>query len=252
MLKASLVGLLALVVLLLLVFGWLGRTQVTAVMLKIQKAVKPEERMPDGAPTANSQSVPSIRGAHDRQNKIDVSTATALAFITTLLFFALIFIVILHGIGPKTVRLSTERSPERDLLFTLLGVVATGWATIVGYYYGSSSGSAQKSLALAQALAEKGERGTPLVQAITPNPLTRASTAQRRTIQGQNLDAVKSVRLSPPQGNPVDATNVHASATVITCEVLVSEPVGDWDLHLFEGISASGTATHFPKALKVQ
>lgn len=204
--------------------------------------------MPDGTTTA-------IGVTHDRQNRIDVNTATALAFITTILFFGLIFIIILHGIGPKAERLPNlpnGPTPSRDLLFTLLGVVATGWATIIGYYYGSSSGSAQKSLALAQALAEKGERGTPLVQGVTPNPLTRSQAAQRMTIQGQNLDTIKSVRFSPPQGNPVDATNVSATATVITCDVLISDPVGAWDLHLFDGINASGTATHFPRTLTVQ
>ena len=206
--------------------------------------------MPDGTTTANSQSASSIGPTHDRQNRIDVNTATALAFITTILFFTIIFIILFHGVGPNTAQ--TGPTPERDLLFTLLGVVATGWATIVGYYYGSSSGSAQKSLALAQAFAEKGERGAPLVQGITPNPLTRSQAAQRMTIQGQNLDTIKSVRLSPPQGNPIDATNVSASATLITCDVLITDPVGDWDLHLFDGISASGAVTHFPKALKVQ
>jgi hypothetical protein len=251
--KAPWLALLALAVLLLvLVFAWLRWTQLVELVSKVQKAIKREERMPDSETTTNSQSASSMGSAHDRQNRIDVKTAAALAYITTCLFFALVFIIILHGVGPKTERLTTGPTPSRDLLFTLLGVVATGWATIVGYYYGSSSGSAQKSLALAQALAEKGERGTPLVQAITPNPLTRAPAAQRITIQGQNLDAVKSVQLSPPQGRPVDATIVNVSSTSITCEVLVSDPVGEWDLHLFEGISASGTATHIPKALKVQ
>jgi hypothetical protein len=97
--------------------------------------------------------------------------------------------------------------------------------------------------------------GTPPVNVvITPNPLTRASTAQQIRIQGQNLDTVKSVRFSPPQGNPVDATNVSATATVITCDVLIgpTDPAGDWDLHLFDGINATGNVTHFPKALTVQ
>ena len=62
---------------------------------------------------------------------------------------------------------------------------------------------------------------------ITPNPLTRASTPQQIRIPGQNLDTVKSVRFSPPQGNPVDATNASATATIITCDVLVSDSVGD-------------------------
>ena len=79
---------------------------------------------------------------------------------------------------------------------------------------------------------------------ITPNPLTRASTPQRIRIQGQNLGAVESaVRLSPPQGNPVDATNVSATATVITCDVFDQrDPVGEWDLQLFDGINATGNA----------
>jgi hypothetical protein len=89
---------------------------------------------------------------------------------------------------------------------------------------------------------------------VTPNPLIRASTPQQIRIQGQNLGAVRSVRLSPPQGNPVDATNVSATATIITCEVLISptDPVGDWDLHLFDGINATGAVTHFPGALTVR
>jgi len=104
-----------------------------------------------------------------------------------------------------------------------------------------------------QALAEKGERGAPPANVvITPNPLTRSQTPQRITIQGQNLDTVKAVRLSPPQGEAVDATIVSATATVITCDVSISDTVGDWDLHLFDDISASGTATDFPKALTVQ
>lgn len=200
---------------------------------------------------ADAQPDPAIGSAHDRQNKSDVRTATYLAYITTILFFALIFTLMLY---PKTLDPTTSATgTTRDLLFTLLGVVATGWATIVGYYYGSSSGSAQKSLALAQALSQKGERGTPAVQLIKPNPLTRQQGTQPMTIQGLNLDIVKSVRISPPQGNAVDATNVHSTATAITCDVLVgpADPTGDWDVSVFDDVGAGGTATNFPKILQV-
>jgi hypothetical protein len=63
--------------------------------------------MPDGTTTA-------IGGTHDRQNRIDVNTATALALITTILFFALIFIIILHGIGPEAERAANGPTPSRD------------------------------------------------------------------------------------------------------------------------------------------
>ena len=187
--------------------------------------------------------------AQDRQNRSDVQTATYLAYITTLLFFAIVLIIIFRGVGPA----DQTGTPIRDLLFTLLGVVATGWATIIGYYYGSSSGSAQKTLALAQALRQRGERGTPAVQLIKPNPLTRRPEAQPVTLHGLNLDSVKSVQIVSPQGNTIDATDLHSSSTAITFDVVVgpNELPGDWDLRVFDAVGAGGTPTPFPKALRV-
>jgi len=43
-------------------------------------------------------------------------------------------------------------SPLKELLYTLIGVVATGWANIIGFYFGSSAGSLQKSQAMGEAL----------------------------------------------------------------------------------------------------
>jgi hypothetical protein len=47
---------------------------------------------------------------------------------------------------------TTIASPYKEILFTLLGVVATGWANIIGFYFGSSAGSMQKSMAINAAL----------------------------------------------------------------------------------------------------
>ena len=43
----------------------------------------------------------------------------------------------------------------KELLFTLFGVVATGWANIIGFYFGSSASSAQKSQTISTALLQK-------------------------------------------------------------------------------------------------
>jgi len=105
----------------------------------------------------------------------------------------------------------------------------------------------------AQALTQKGERGIPSMRLIKPNPLTRQANPQPITIEGENLDIVKSVRISPPQGNAVDATNIHSTVTAISCDVLIglNAPAGDWDVLLFDAVGADGNATNFPKKLQV-
>ena len=137
-------------------------------------------------------------------------------------------------------------SPGSDVPIKLVFPVDTGnKISVIGTYHYDDGSS--------PALAENGEPGAPPVNVvITPNPLTRATTPQQIRIGGQNLGAVKSVRLSSPQGNPVHATNVSATANAITCDVLISDPVGDWDLHLFDDINATGTVTDFANALTVQ
>ncbi len=145
----------------------------------------------------------------------------------------------------------------RDLLFTLLGVVATGWATIIGYYFGSSSGSAQKSLILANALTQKGEDGlglsvkVPSITGIDPKALTRSPNPQSLTLHGKNLDGVTIVRLSKGTST-LDATvdRGSASPTSIKCSVLVPSATesGDWDVTVSD---AGGIATKFPQQLKI-
>jgi len=75
--------------------------------------------------------------AHDFTNQL-------LAYLVTGAFFALIVLLMF---STKPIDTSVK-----DLLFTLLGVVATSWANIIGFYFGSSAGSAQKSQAISSAL----------------------------------------------------------------------------------------------------
>jgi hypothetical protein len=80
--------------------------------------------------------------AHDFTNQV-------LAYLVTGIFFALIVLLMFSTeIMPK----ATTDAGVKDLLFTLLGVVATGWANIIGFYFGSSAGSAQKSQTISTAL----------------------------------------------------------------------------------------------------
>ena len=83
--------------------------------------------------------------ARKRQIALHDDTNRVLAIGVSAAFFVLIVIVIAANklVGDGGVK---------DLLFTLLGVVATGWANIIGYYFGSSAGSQQKSLAISAAL----------------------------------------------------------------------------------------------------
>jgi hypothetical protein len=79
---------------------------------------------------------------HDRTNRY-------LAYGVTAMFFVLIISLIALGAW----RANDDLNPDiKSLLFTMFGVVATGWTTIIGFYFGSSSGSAQKSQTLAASL----------------------------------------------------------------------------------------------------
>jgi len=89
----------------------------------------------------------NTENARQMQIKTHDSTTKWLAYIVTVAFFALIATLMFR-------RFDNTDAGLRDLLFTMLGVVATGWANIIGFYFGSSAGSAQKSQAM-QALLQR-------------------------------------------------------------------------------------------------
>ncbi len=99
-------------------------------------------------PIGNSmtpQDLDNTLDARKRQIALHDDTNRWLAYGVSVAFFALIVVVV---VLPNFV----DDSPIKDLLFTLLGVVATGWANIIGYYFGSSAGSQQKSMTIGAAL----------------------------------------------------------------------------------------------------
>jgi hypothetical protein len=93
-------------------------------------------------------------------------TAAWLAFLTTIGFFSLIAALLLvswsglpqEGVPTKPggttvaggVVATVTQGPFHDLLNTLVGIVGTAWATIVGFYFGSSAGSRQQTETLSQ------------------------------------------------------------------------------------------------------
>ncbi len=92
--------------------------------------------------------------ARQRQVEMQDRTNQILAYLVTCAFFGLIVLLILlpQWIGDGT---------TKDLLFTLLGVVATGFSNIIGYYFGSSAGSKQKSATINAALGQSIQKTPP-------------------------------------------------------------------------------------------
>jgi len=95
--------------------------------------------------TMTPQDLDNTLDARKRQIALHDDTNRWLAYGVSGAFFALIVTIV---VTPKY----TDFGATKDLLFTLPGVVATGRANIVGYYFGSSAGSQQKSTAINTAL----------------------------------------------------------------------------------------------------
>jgi hypothetical protein len=97
--------------------------------------------------------------AEDRKDARAMSIATrdwvpkALAIAVTLGFFGILVLMALHALP----------DPNRDLVNVVIGSLGTAWISIIGYYFGTSAGSARKTELLAQpgTAATQGGETTP-------------------------------------------------------------------------------------------
>ena len=80
-------------------------------------------------------SVEDRSSARSREISIKDKTPAVLAFVVTIGFFGILAFMLVQS------------PPEgaRDVLNIMLGALATAWISIVAYYFGSSSGSAEKT-----------------------------------------------------------------------------------------------------------
>lgn len=102
---------------------------------------------PSPAQAATTAAEADLTDARARQISLHDTTNRALAFLVTGMFAVVLLALIFCG--------SWIERGSRDILFTLLGVLGTGWANIIGFYFGSSAGSQQKSQAISAALTQK-------------------------------------------------------------------------------------------------
>jgi hypothetical protein len=120
------------------------------------KATSPGD-MSDSSPSSNSLPGLTVKGTENglqRQIIAHDFTNQVLAYVVTAAFFALIVLLMF-------VHIDSADSGVKDLLFALLGVIATGWANIIGFYFGSSAGSAQKSQTISSVLLHSNPAESP-------------------------------------------------------------------------------------------
>jgi hypothetical protein len=78
--------------------------------------------------------------ARAREEKTGDWVPKALAMTVTVGFFGMLILMALHGLPDA----------NRDLMNVILGALGTAWVSIIGYYFGTSAGSARKTELLAK------------------------------------------------------------------------------------------------------
>ena len=76
--------------------------------------------------------------ARQRESATQDPTTKIMAYLYTVAYFGVVWAVWRYGMPPDM----------KDVLIGLLGILTAAQGTIIGYYFGSSSGSAQKNLLL--------------------------------------------------------------------------------------------------------
>ena len=95
--------------------------------------------MADLGVTEDKMTFDDIANARAREMAVRDSTPKLLAYAITVGFFAVLAALIAHG---------TPKDGGGEALLVMLGSLATAWAGVVTYYFGSSAGSASKTDAL--------------------------------------------------------------------------------------------------------
>lgn len=78
--------------------------------------------------------------ARKRETEIKDNTPRILAYAITIGYFAILAALMLGGVPPES----------KDILYIMLGTLGTAWVGVINYYYGSTSGSLDKSKLLAK------------------------------------------------------------------------------------------------------
>lgn len=81
------------------------------------------------------------KSAREREIAVKDSTPKILAAIITLGFLGVLFYMVRYGLPEQ----------NRDSLLMMLGALGSGWTMVLGYYYGTSAGSAAKNEILLKA-----------------------------------------------------------------------------------------------------
>jgi len=83
--------------------------------------------------------------ARGREIAVHDNTTKILAYVLTVGFFGVLGLVIFHAVPDAS----------RDIVNIMLGALGTAWIGAMSYYFGSSSGSASKSLTIASVVSNK-------------------------------------------------------------------------------------------------